>query len=408
MQNETAVSKGENRLVWVFCLITAILPICMVNIPRSYGFTPAISGLLFFILYFCISNQKPKLSIKTALLAVTIIGLSSISLLWAEYFETSKEKVFKLLALLPAQVLLISLATSLNKEQLKPLTNVLPIGFLIACGLLIFEIMAQGSLHNIIRGEDTFVITDPDEFNRGAVALALYSFPVFALLSTKLTKPISLLIAFCPAIAAISISQALASQIALILGLVFLFGFPYNVKISLKILKFVILASILAAPFCVSFIYQNFAPALHEIPLLANGYAGHRLEIWDYVSRYAMERPISGFGIEATGDIKDFQTGGIFYHLSEILHPHNFVIQIFIEFGFLGIAIAIGLMYALFTNIEKLSIAKQKIILPTLIATLVPAAFSYGLWQGLWLGLMFHIAAVTLMAATLADKDENQ
>jgi O-antigen ligase len=408
MQNKTAVSKGENRLILVFCLITAILPICMVNIPRSYGFTPAISGLLFFVLYFCIGDQKPKLSIKTALLAATIIGISSISLLWAEYFETSKEKVFKLLALLPAQVLLISLATSLNKEQLKPLANCLPIGFLIACGLLIFEIITQGTLHNIIRGEDTFVVTDPDAFNRGAVALALYSFPVFALLSNKLSKATAILVTFLPVIAAISISEALASQLALILGLMFLFAFPYKNKISLKILKFAILTLILAAPFCVSFVYQNFAASLQEISFMANGYAGHRLEVWDYVSRYAMQNPLLGFGIEATGDIKDFETGGIFYHLSDILHPHNFVIQIFIEFGFLGLAIAMGLIYALFTNIEKLSIAKQKIILPTLMATLVPAAFSYGLWQGLWLGLMFHIAAVTLMAATLADKDENQ
>ncbi len=140
---------------------------------------------------------------------------------------------------------------------------------------------------------------------------------------------------------------------------------------------------------------------------MAHAYAGHRLEIWDYVSRYALQEPIHGYGIEMVRATLDFDSKRQFLDENNVLHPHNFAIQLWAEFGIIGIFTAMALVYAFFTSIEKnFSIPQQKVILPTVMATLIPASVAYGLWQGQWIGLMFHVAAVTLMATTLAHEEK--
>jgi len=126
------------------------------------------------------------------------------------------------------------------------------------------------------------------------------------------------------------------------------------------------------------------------------------LEIWDYISRYTLQHPFFGYGIEATRAILDFDSKRVFAPDNTILHPHNYVIQTWIEFGAFGICILSALTYIVFTNIKNnYTIAQQKLLLPTLMATLFAASVAYGLWQGAWIGLMFHVAAVTLMTTTL-------
>ena len=106
--------------------------------PRSYGFTPALCGIIFFGLYYFFGKEKPKISIQTATFVIITLGISVLSLLWAKYFDTSKAKLLKLFALLPPQILLIILITSLKKEQLKPLIKLLPIGFIFCSSFFIF------------------------------------------------------------------------------------------------------------------------------------------------------------------------------------------------------------------------------------------------------------------------------
>jgi len=395
-------SKAEKHIIWAFCIITAVIPFFSINVPRSFAFIPGISGIVFFALYYFLGSEKPALSKKTALFVAITIGLSALSLLWAKNLDDSKEKVIKLLALLPPQILVISLATSLKKEQLKPLAKMFPIAFIASSTFLAFEILTKGTLHNILRGESVSFIADPDDFNRGAVALSIYAFSAFALACTFFKKNIATILIFVPVAIAILISESFSAQIALCAGLLFLFAFPYKSNAAHKTLKFSIIFLMIAAPFIATPFYDHLAHDLQNNPILANAYAGHRMEIWDFISRYILQSPFIGYGIEATREITDFESRHIFNKANTTLHPHNFALQIWIEFGIVGILIGSGLIYALFTNIEKqFSPAQQKIILPTLIATLIPASVAYGLWQGLWIGMMFHVAAVALMTGTL-------
>ncbi len=122
------------------------------------------------------------------------------------------------------------------------------------------------------------------------------------------------------------------------------------------------------------------------------------MEIWDFVARRALENPLYGFGVEATKAMKDFDTARIYHPTTQILHPHNFALQIWIEFGVIGALLASGFFTWLCVSISKLNIAEARQCLPALMACITLAAVTYGLWQGWWLGSFILLAVFCVLS----------
>ena len=80
------------------------------------------------------------------------------------------------------------------------------------------------------------------------------------------------------------------------------------------------------------------------------------------------------------------------------MHPHNFALQLWIEFGLLGASISAAWISALVYLISKQpNILARRISLATLIATLSIASMGYGIWQGWWIGLLFYACATVII-----------
>src|SRR5436190_23671517 len=92
--------------------------------------------------------------------------------------------------------------------------------------------------------------------------------------------------------------------------------------------------------------FRILPPWIDHVPWLGYGqaFANNRLEIWDFVSRYALRHPLHGFGIEATRAVEAFDSQQIYQKKATILHPHNFAIQMWIEFGLIGGLLAAAMM----------------------------------------------------------------
>ncbi len=407
----TQTDKRYHYTGLAFCIITGLIPFIGIDIDKSYSFLPSITGLIFFAIF--TAQQKntkflETISIPTTILVGIILALSSLSILWSAYPDASLKKFIKLLFLLPPQILLISLARNIKSETLKPYINIIPIAVIATSCFLASEILTGGFIFQIIRGNDPSIATDPDDFNIGSVILILYTFCAFGILKQSINPFLACAAIFIPALTAIILSESQSAQLGIALGLITLIAFPYRSKIAFKILKFTILGLMFVTPFMAPYIYEHFATQLQDIHILARGYVGHRLEIWDYISRYALQSPILGHGIGVTRHITDFDSHRIFDASSQIFHPHNFVLQIWMEFGLIGIIAAAGFMYTVLTYIEKnYTPAQKRIILPTLIATLTPASLAYSLWQGNWIGLMFHVAAVTLISVNYSQNNSS-
>lgn len=118
----------------------------------------------------------------------------------------------------------------------------------------------------------------------------------------------------------------------------------------------------------------------------------HRAAIWDFVGDRIAEKPVLGWGMNASRNIPNAHEtipGGV----ERIpLHPHNFSLQLWLELGGVGAALA-----SLALGFLGLGCAGSRMRQAALVATLATALFvasvGYGMWQGWWFATLWLLCA---------------
>lgn len=384
-----------------------MIPVIMIDMPRSIATFSSALAVLFFPAYIYIFKQRPKLSETVIYFVVVILALATASLLWAKFEDITAKHIIKLLIVLPPQILLISLVHAINTEQVKKYSIFFCYGLIIGSLLLCFEYLSDGILFKTIRGLPLDQYLNHSEFNRGITALVIYSFSAWTFLCSKTQSKWLRVLFIVPLLLALVLTESRAAQLAMIAGFAAFFLFPYKYKQAWNTLKILLIAVIITAPFLLPYIYKNYAATIQNAPMMESAFAGHRLEIWDFASRYALKEPLHGHGLKVTGAIQDFDSAHIYSSSQTILHPHNFVVQIWIEFGLIGAIIASAMMFYIITLVQnKFSIAQQRILLPTFATIFVPAMVSFGMWQSWWIALIFHGTAIALLACKITKENK--
>lgn len=119
----------------------------------------------------------------------------------------------------------------------------------------------------------------------------------------------------------------------------------------------------------------------------------HRAAIWEFVASRIDQAPVFGWGLHASRQMPGAR--------SEIapgaellpLHPHNAALQIWLELGLVGAAIAAGLIWMIAIRIPD-SQGSAKAATATLLAAMATASVGYGLWQGWWMGSLWLVAGL--------------
>ena len=154
---------------------------------------------------------------------------------------------------------------------------------------------------------------------------------------------------------------------------------------------------IMGAPWIAQYLFDVLPPLLNNNPVFQDSYAADRLEIWSFVTNRMCDHPIIGHGIEATRAIKDFESQKLYHADTHVLHPHNFIIQIWFEFGVLGALALSGFFGGLFYILSTSSQSLQKLGLPVLMACVSVSATGYGFWQSWWLGTLFFVMSLCII-----------
>ena len=158
-----------------------------------------------------------------------------------------------------------------------------------------------------------------------------------------------------------------------------------------------------------------FPAALSRAPDLSGlpASAAHRVLIWDFTATRIAERPLLGWGMEASRSLPGSQQSfddatltrfglisaeerALFGHvaLRLPLHPHNGALHIWLETGLVGAVLAAALLAALALAAGKLAAAPAA--LGALASGAVTGMLSFGIWQPWWI-------ASVLLAAVLAS-----
>jgi O-antigen ligase len=129
-----------------------------------------------------------------------------------------------------------------------------------------------------------------------------------------------------------------------------------------------------------------------------------RLVIWEFAVEKIAERPLIGYGLDASrnlpgGNVKvdvtytdsDGYERLRFRDFRMPLHPHNQVLQIWIELGAVGALLLAGFLAALLAAICRLAPADRAVAAGSFYAAFTFACSSFGAWQNWWLGLVMLV-----------------
>lgn len=390
----------------------ALMPLIAVLAPRFLAYGPGAIALLAALSYPFIFKERLTLSRPAFALAGGLTVLAALSSLWAIDSTDALERTGKLALVLLPGALLLSVVQAMPLKIIKQIVLLFISVFAVSLGLMVIELSLNAPLYHVFHGLKLDESINMSVLNRSAVALLFLLPAMIALLPCVIMQQprvgqAVLLALFLPLFL---LTESQSVQLAFILGAGATFAFPYRLKIFWALLAALTILYVMAMPWIAINAFNFLAPMLDDLPFLGrgDGYAGARLEIWDFVARYALQKPWTGFGIEATRMITDFDTQKLYHAGGTILHPHNMAIQFWIEFGVIGALIGSMFLSAIiWLMATKLSPAQARIALPSFIMALSIGSMTYGIWQGWWLGALFLSAGFVMMAIRLTGEDKS-
>lgn len=404
---------AERRFAFVFAAAFALLMLSAFFVPRFVAYAPGILGL-FGVLGFRFAYKAwPVFSPKTITALLSIIALIFASTFWAsitpDHGDIALKRALKISLVLVPALPLLAVINTLPPILLRAyVPKFLIPAFLIGATFLTFDLYSNSLLYSLLRD-----IPWPDVnynlsgLNRSVVFATVFALIIPALISNhepqKQKKLMAITAIFMGAILYQTHSQS--SHLAFITGLI-AFGLcpsPLRTKIWYSISRGFILV-FAAAPLIALWLFSDLAPMISDMSWFQSGYAPHRMEIWDYVTRYAMNNPFWGYGVDATRVVTDFDSGEIYQPGKTILHPHNFAIQIWIEFGMIGVALFSLLFGSLFASIKSIQASLPRATtLAVFIALAAAGSTGYGLWQGWWIGTFVMMTALCLCVIKITN-----
>ena len=122
----------------------------------------------------------------------------------------------------------------------------------------------------------------------------------------------------------------------------------------------------------------------------------HRLMIWSYVKEKILEKPLMGHGFFSSRNIanemRDTESRTKYQLIP--LHPHNSILQIWLELGLLGIIIFFSFIKLILDKIYyyfQINRSVATITFMTFFQVLTIGQISFGFWQSWWLAIILMV-----------------
>lgn len=382
-------SKNSSKIIILFgsCLLVSIILGMM--FPRLLAYLPPIFGLIFGGYAFFtkkITFTFPKTLGLFFIAALLLCGLGSFH---SPDPGFSLERTIKVAIIMLPCLLLIGVGQNIEWPNFKSLPLILTV-IHILFGLFLFSERLSG--HQIL----TFIMDrniPPFALNRQFIVFSLYSLCLLFFYRVEKNRILSI-ITLLVSLMTLSVAESQTSQLGFLVGALFFFLFPVRYP---WLIKTVLTATVL---FCLTFPFM-IKPMKALIPeeILVDGIVRqasiiHRLEVWEHSAEKIFERPILGHGIEAMRFLKSSKWMP-YQNDNSILHSHNAALQIWLEFGLVGILLGCGFLTFLFIKIEKIKhLPKRQFYIAILMSCLCISFTGYGLWQSWQLGMFMLFATI--------------
>lgn len=133
-----------------------------------------------------------------------------------------------------------------------------------------------------------------------------------------------------------------------------------------------------------------------------------RLEIWDFVPERIADKPLFGWGLDASRSFKDQLHLEGYPTAVGFMHPHNVGLQIWLETGLIGAMLFTASLLLLAIRVSasaNLTRGQGAAITACFSAFLVFASISYGAWEEWFWALFGALAAMCVLIGPEPDRD---
>lgn len=375
--------------------ISFLIPVLGIWTPL--GLVPLLAGAAIFgvPLYRLRQGRFPNIGRALPTVLVLFAGWSVVSLFWTPEPDEAARKLGSLALLVAIGVGYISCARHFANQRVVEISLFIGTGFAIV--LIGIENFFGAPLSRLFDGDLPAIPWSEflNRFNRGMTVIAILVWP--AARAAHRFHPFASVALFLSAFALSACMSSAAALVALALG-----AAAYVLVRLLPRLRIVEIigglaaATILLMPIAVDQVPVDATTSSAKASLPNSGY--HRLLIWKFTSDRISERPLLGWGFNASrsmpGRAKEVDKG-----LPGLpLHPHNAALQWRLELGVPGVILGAALIYMLFGAARRYERHSDRAIAVGMIVSgLVIALLSYGIWQSWW------VATLLLSVACMPD-----
>lgn len=353
-------------------------------------------ALLALVLSFWKKTSRLKIPWLTATFFIVLVSWGGLSSLWSVAPERSVIQALELLGIAACGLMLLAGASTLEPHERRPISLALIAGFATATVFMTIEVFTDLAIYRLENppwGNEYALYI---KFNRWTALSALLVWPILLSIGTR-PRPYMVVTIFVLLFVILIQLENSSSLVGLCIGLVaFVLALNSPRRTAIAFICLTMAGTALAPN--VPRILPEPKVLWEAVPAIPTSVI-HRLHIWRYVADRVEERPFTGWGLDTSRDMPgraqvvwDVGKGG------EVLplHPHNAILQWWMELGLFGAAIGGLFMTWLFVAIQRKQMDpfQNAVFIGALVTGIVIASTSYGIWQSWWLALLFLITAV--------------
>lgn len=391
--------KTPPPVFWRGFLFALMLPLAAsLASPLPFAFLIPLTALIFLPLYvfFCRCLPRPDWPLLGWMAAIGTLGC--LSSLWSVTPEASLERALKISLLLLLSVPVIDLARACPPDSLRRLWRGFPLLTLMIGIVCVIELTLNHPLYRALAEIPLDRKVNPSILNKN---VAVFTLMLPLSLSFCLRSGTHTLSALLLTIAALLFSQtgSQASQLAILMMGASLVALAILPGAGIPLAFSTTALAITLMPFLAPIAFDTFAQQIAGNKYLATeASASARLENWDFISRKIMDNPWSGFGMDATRSIEDFESQRLFFKSNRIMHPHNLALQIWIEFGVGGVVLALGFLGFLCRRLLALATPARRLPFLLFAGILTFLMISWSVWSGWLIAFMIYLGALLPLA----------
>ena len=395
----------------VLALVAAVLPPLGVVAPLGLAPLLVVATLALLVIDWRLALVAVRDFAVTAALLAALSLWGMLSAFWSILPAHSFLEGLRLLAVSAGGLICLAAARSLEPSERLRIGGAAALGVALATALLITARFIDLELFSVMlkRARD-YPLT---RFDRGTTVVALALWPALAGVAAR--KGLAVVLALAAGVAVLSLVDT-AAKLALIVGLAALaLGYRWP-RLVAGMLAVSLVAVTVVLPLATPSMSE--VVAIHRSAPWVKPSGIHRLLIWRFAADRIAERPLLGWGMDASRELPEAHRS-----VAEVvpesdlpanalllaLHPHNAVLQWRLELGVPGVLLCLGIVLsgiARATGEAQASSLHRAMRLAWIAAALVIALLSYGVWQAWWLSCLWLTAALCRSVTSIPNKDD--